>query len=111
MIIIRIKIGIFDLLKKTWTILSGSVSSFKRNNGLTAASSLAFSAMLALIPTLFLFTSLLSMAIGSSTQALARTQEMITRLLPAYSQDIMREVRFIASHKGTIGLVNVVVLF
>jgi membrane protein len=51
------------------------------------------------------------MAIGSSTQALARTQEMITRLLPAYSQDIMREVRFIASNKGTIGLVNIVVLF
>jgi membrane protein len=109
--IIRIKNGMFDLLKKIWTILSGSVSSFKRNNGLTAASSLAFSAMLALIPTLFLFTSLLSIAIGSSAQALARTQEMMTKLLPAYSQDIMREVRFIASNKGTIGLVNLVVLF
>jgi len=109
--IIKIKIGISDLLKKIWTLLSGSLSSFTRNNGLTAASSLAFSAMLALIPTLFLFTSLLSMAIGSSTQALARTEEMITRLIPAYSQDIMREVRFIASNKGTIGLVNLVVLF
>jgi hypothetical protein len=51
--IISIKIGFsisFGL-----TLLSGSLSSFRENNGLTAASSLAFSAMLALIPTLFLF--------------------------------------------------------
>jgi len=100
-----------DFLKKNWAILSAAMSSFMRNNGLTAASSLAFSAMLALIPTLFLITYLLSMAIGSSTQALARTQEMLTKLLPDYSQDIVKEVRFLSSHRGAIGLVNMVVLF
>ncbi|HEY6011327.1 MAG TPA: YhjD/YihY/BrkB family envelope integrity protein [Nitrospirota bacterium] len=109
--VISLKTNLFDFLKKTRTVLSGSLSAFKRNNGLTAASSLAFSAMLALIPTLFLLTSLLSMAIGSSSQALARTQDMMTKILPAYSQDIMKEVRFISSHMGTIGLVNVLVLF
>ncbi len=98
-------------IKKQWLVLSEALSSFMRNNDLTAASSLAFSAMLALIPTLFLLTYLLSLAIGSSSQALARTQELLMRLLPAYSQDIVEEVRFLASHKGAVGLVNSVVLF
>ena len=98
-------------IKKQWLVLTEALSAFMRNNDLTAASSLAFSAMLALIPTLFLLTYLLSMAIGSSSQALARTQELLMRLLPAYSQDIVQEVRFLASHKGAVGLVNIVVLF
>ena len=100
-----------DLLKKQWLVLTEALSSFMRNNDLTAASSLAFSAMLALIPTLFLLTYLLSLAIGSSSQALARTQELLMRLLPVYSQDIVKEVRFLASHKGAVGLVNIIVLF
>ncbi len=100
-----------DYIKKQWLVLAEALSSFMRNNDLTAASSLAFSAMLALIPTLFLLTYLLSLAIGSSTQALARTQELLMRLLPAYSQDIVKEVRFLAAHKGAVGLVNIVVLF
>ena len=100
-----------DHLKKHWLVLTEALSSFMRNNDLTAASSLAFSAMLALIPTLFLLTYLLSLAIGSSSQALARTQELLVRVLPAYSQDIVKEVRFLSSHKGAVGLVNIVVLF
>ena len=100
-----------DHIKKYWLVLAEALSSFMRNNDLTAASSLAFSAMLALIPTLFLLTYLLSLAIGSSSQALARTQELLMRLLPAYSQDIVKEVRLLASHKGAVGLVNIVVLF
>jgi membrane protein len=100
-----------DHIKKNWLVLTEALSSFMRNNDLTAASSLAFSAMLALIPTLFLLTYLLSLAIGSSSQALARTQELLMRLLPAYSQDIVREVRLLASHKGAVGLVNIAVLF
>jgi len=109
--LLRFKQASADQVKKVWAVLSEASSAFVRNNDLTAASSLAFSAMLALIPTLFLITYVLSMAIGSSAQALARTQEMMTKLLPAYSQDIVREVRFLASHKGTIGLLNIVVLF
>lgn len=100
-----------EQIKKQWLVFIEALSSFRRNNDLTAASSLAFSAMLALIPTLFLLTYLLSLAVGSSTQALARTQELLMRLLPAYSQDIVKEVRLLASHKGAVGLVNTVVLF
>jgi len=100
-----------DLIKKQWLVVTQALSSFTRNNDLTAASSLAFSAMLALIPSLFLLTYLLSLAIGSSSQALARTQELLMRLLPAYSQDIVKEVRLLASHKGAVGLVNTLVLF
>ena len=100
-----------DLLKKTWVVLADAASSFGRNNGLTLASSLAFSAMLAIIPALFLLTLMLSAAIGSSARAVQETSDLMTQLIPAYSQVILREVDFIASHKGTIGLVNLLVLF
>ena len=32
------------------------------------------------------------------------------QLIPAYSQDILREVQFLSSHRGTIGIVNILVL-
>ena len=101
---------LFDPLKKLTIVLSEVFSSFRRNNDLTAASSLAFSATLALIPALFLLTILLGAAIGSSARALAKTQELLTQMIPAYSQDILREVSFITSHKGTIGLLNSLVM-
>jgi membrane protein len=100
-----------EFLKKIWIILADAAASFRKNNGLSAASSLAFSTTLALIPSLFLLTFLLGVAIGSSAQALRETQELLTQLIPAYSQVILREVSFLASRKGTIGLVNLFVLF
>ncbi len=99
-----------DFLKKLRIVLSEAFSSFRKNNDLSAASSLAFSATLALIPSLFLLTFVLGAVIGSSDRALAKTQELLTQLIPAYSQDILREVRNISSHVGTIGLVNALVL-
>ncbi len=100
-----------DLSRKIRVVLHEAGSSFNRNNDLTAASSLAFSATLALIPALFLLTFLLGAAIGSSARAMQRTQEFIVNLIPEYSQVILREVNFIAGHKGTIGLVNLLVFF
>ena len=99
-----------DFFSKIRTIVSETFSAFQRNNDLTAASSLAFSATLALIPSLFLLTFVLSAAIGSSSGALTRTQELLRQLIPAYSQDIVSEVRSIASHLGAIGLMNALVL-
>src|SRR5512143_3838520 len=99
-----------DLYRKIRVVLKEAGSSFNRNNDLTAASSLAFSATLALIPSLFLLTFVLGAVIGSSADALARTQELLRQLIPAYSQDIVREVRSISSHLGAIGLVNSLVL-
>jgi membrane protein len=100
-----------DFFKKSRIVLADAIASFRRNNDLTAASSLAFSATLALIPSLFLLTFLLGAAIGSSVQALRETQALLARFIPAYSQVILREVSFIAGHKGTIGLLNLLVLF
>ncbi len=101
---------VLDQLKNVPVVMSGAFSSFRRNNDLTAASSLAFSATLALIPSLFLLTVVLGAAIGSSGQALAKTQELLIQMIPAYSQDILREVRFISSHMGAIGVLNALVL-
>jgi membrane protein len=100
-----------NFFKKPWFVLSESFSSFRKNNDLTAASSLAFYAMLALIPALYLLTFLLGAVIGSSAQAFRKTQELMSQFVPAYSQVILKEVGFITSHKGAIGLVNLVVLF
>ena len=99
-----------DFLKKIRIVVVEALFSFRKNNDLTAASSLAFSATLALIPSLFLLTFVLGAVIGSSASALARTQALLTQLIPAYSQDILREVRFISSHMGAIGLLNGLVL-
>jgi YihY family inner membrane protein len=99
-----------DGLKKIRIVLSEAASSFQRNNDLSLASSLAFSATLALIPSLFLLTFVLGAVIGSSGRALARTQDLLTQVIPAYSHDILREVQFISSHAGTISVVNGLVL-
>lgn len=99
-----------DLLKQMRVVLSDVFSSFRKNNDLSASSSLAFSATLALIPTLFLLTVLLGAVIGSSARALTELQAYLTQMLPAYSQDILREVRVITAHKGTIGFLNLLVL-
>ncbi len=98
-----------DILKKNWMVTAEIFSSFRRNNALAAASSMAFSAMLALIPALFLLTALLGMAIGSSQEAFQKVQELATQVIPNYSREIMKEVSFIATHKRTFGALNLLV--
>jgi membrane protein len=100
-----------DSGRRVRIVLSDALSSFLKNNGLSASSSLAFSATLAMIPALFLLTFLLGSLIGSSAKALAKTQDMLQELLPAYSQTILGEVRFISARIGTLGIVNALVLF
>jgi len=99
-----------DLLKRLRGVVFETFTSFRRNNDLSAASSLAFSATLALIPSLFLLTFVLGAVIGSSARALARTQALMEQFIPAYSREILHEVQFISSHLGTIGLLNALVL-
>ena len=98
-----------DPLKKTGLVLREAAASFGRNNDLAAASSMAFSAMLALIPALFLLTSLLGIAVGSSREAFQGVQGLLDRLLPAYSKEVLQEVRYIALHKRTFGALNFLV--
>ncbi|MFA5074259.1 MAG: YhjD/YihY/BrkB family envelope integrity protein [Nitrospirota bacterium] len=99
-----------DFFKKIRLVIVETYFSFVKNNDLTAAASLAFSAILALIPVLFLLTFILSAAIGSSEQALARTQDLLLQLIPAYSPEIIQEVQVISTHLKTIGIVNLLVL-
>jgi len=101
---------VLELLKNVQAVIAEAFSTFRNNNDLSAASSLAFSATLALIPVLLLLTLLLGAVIGSSSEAMARTQELLLQLIPAYSQDILLEVQSIASHRGAIGLLNMLVL-
>ncbi len=98
-----------DIAKKSWMIAAETFSSFRRNNDLSAASSMAFSAMLALIPALFLLTALLGMTIGSSQEAFSKVQELATQVIPNYSREIMNEVSFIATHKRTFGALNLII--
>jgi len=101
---------VIDSLKKIRTVLAEAGSSFKRNNDLAMASSLAFSAMLALIPALFLITAIAGMVVGSSQDAFRKVQDMAGQLIPSTSEAILREVRYLASHKRAIGVVNGLVL-
>jgi membrane protein len=97
---------LIDLPKKAGMVLAEAFLSFRRNNDLAAASSMAFAAMLALIPAMFLLTSLVGMAIGSSQEAFGKVQELAQQVIPTYSPEIMKEVRFIAQHKRTFGALN-----
>lgn len=99
-----------DFFKKAWVVLHDTVSSFGRNKDLTSAASLAFSATLALIPALLLLTAVLGIAVGSSTQAMVRTEELVMQLIPLYSDGLLREVRLITTHSTTISVVNIVIL-
>jgi len=99
------------LLKKLRIVFSEVFSSFRRNKGLTAASSLAFLSTLALIPTLLLLTFLLGELIGSSARALEETQEVLKQLVPANSQVILNELSMIMRHKRAISVINFFVLF
>jgi len=101
---------VLDFLKNVLGVITGAFSSFRKNNDLSAVSALSFSATLALIPVLFLLTILLGDVIGSSSEAMSRTQDLLRQLIPAYSQDILSEVRSISEHKGAIGFLNALVL-
>lgn len=101
---------IADLLLQIRLVLSETLSSFRRNNDLAAASSLAFFSAIALIPALFLVTFFLSMAVGSSQEAIRKVQEIAQQFIPSHSQDIVREVRILGAQRGAVGIVNFAVL-
>jgi membrane protein len=98
-----------DTARKTALILQDAFQSFRRNNDAGLASSLAFSAMLAIIPALFLLTVLLGMTVGSSAEALQKVQSLVSQALPGYSQVIVREVRSIAEHMRAFGTLNFII--
>jgi membrane protein len=99
-----------DGAKSLWVIVAEAAASFSRNNNLRSASSMAFNTMLALVPALFLLTSGLAAAIGSSESALARTRELVGQVIPRFSEVVIAEVGRLAAFGTTLSLLNLVVL-
>jgi membrane protein len=99
-----------ELGRRIRLVLAETAWSFRRNNGLRAASSLAFSLAIALIPSLLLVTSIAGIVVGSSQAVFSRVQEILQQLLPGYSREILREVRTVAAYRGAISAVNTLVL-
>lgn len=101
--------AVLDFPRKAWMVAVEAFLSFRRNKDVASASSMAFNAMLALIPATFLLTSLLGIAIGSSQEAFAKVQELARQVIPSYSQEILKEVRYIVQHRGTFSALNFLV--
>jgi len=101
---------VVELARNIRLVLAETAWSFRRNNGLRAASSLAFSLAIALIPALLLVTAIAGVAVGSSQAALARVQVVLQQLLPEYSREILREVRNLAAYRGAISAINALAL-
>jgi YihY family inner membrane protein len=87
-------------------VIADAFLSFRRNNDLASASSMAFNAMLALIPAMFLLTLILGVAVGSSQEAFRKVQDLVEQVIPSYSQDILKEVRYISQHGRAFGVLN-----
>lgn len=99
-----------DVAQGAWVVLIEAATSFSRNNNLRSASSMAFTTMLALIPALFLLTSLLGTAIGSSENALLKTRALAEQLIPRFSEVVIKEVGQIANFGTTLSLANLLLL-
>ena len=86
------------------------MAAFVRNNDFQAASSLAFTTSLALVPSLLLLTWLLGLGLGSSPAALARTELVVHEVLPHFGDVILREVSHLARHAAVAGTLNILAL-
>lgn len=98
-----------ELARRGGMILREAAAAFIRNSDLRQASSLAFYSTLALIPAMLLLTYLLSVAIGSSQAAMAKTSELIGQLIPRSGDVVLAEVATLASHPKTAGTLNLLV--
>ncbi len=100
-----------DAARHTWIVLLETIGGFRRNDDLRQASSLAFAAMLALIPAMLLLTYLLGMGIGSNRVAMQKVAEFLGDILPQFGDVILREVVHITQHTRSAGLLNLLALF
>jgi membrane protein len=91
-------------------ILKEAFSSFRKNNDMNMAASMAFYTALSIVPALFLITYIAGYLIGSSEKAFIRIQELIMQFIPKYSEIIMREVKKIIGLKKGVGIINLMIL-
>ncbi len=92
-------------------ILKEAFLSFRRDNCLQMAASLAFYTSVALIPVLFLIAYFSGVLLGSSSEALGKIQEMLKQFIPRYSELILRELKNVIAFKKGLGLINLFLLF
>jgi len=91
-------------------ILKEAFSSFRKNNDMNMAASMAFYTALSIVPALFLITYIAGSLIGSSEKAFMRIQELIMQFIPKYSEVVMREVKKVIGLKKGVGIINLMIL-
>lgn len=99
-----------DRISTAFTVLWQSVKSFVKNDNSSAAASLAYYSLFALIPLLLLLFFALSFFITSSKAIMQRITMLISQFIPYYSDTILKEVYTLARHKGMWGVVSIGVL-
>lgn len=100
-----------NTLRHAWIVMLEASGGFRRNEDFRQASSLAFAAMLALLPTMLLLTYFLGIGVGSSRLAMQKVTEFVGDIIPQYGDVILREVKNLAQHKRSAGLLNLLALF
>ncbi|RJQ40259.1 MAG: YihY family inner membrane protein [Nitrospiraceae bacterium] len=99
-----------DKISTALTVLWQSVKSFIKNDNSSAAASLAYYSLFALIPLLLLLFFSLSFFITSSKAVMQRITMLISQFIPYYSDTILNEVYALAGHKGMWKIISIVAL-
>ncbi len=99
-----------DKISTAFTVLWQSVKSFIKNDNSSAAASLAYYSLFALIPLLLLLFFALSFFITSSKSIMQRITMLISQFIPYYSETILNEVYTLARHKGMWKIISLVAL-
>ena len=92
-------------------IIGETLTAFQRHHGFSISASLAFYALLALIPMALLMFFLLSHLVISSNYAIVQLAILTGNLVPEFSQRIMVEVYNISRHKAVWGAFGLFALF
>ena len=99
-----------DKSSTAFTVLWQSVKSFIKNDNSSAAASLAYYSLFALIPLLLLLFFALSFFITSSKAIMQKITILISQFIPYYSDTILNEVYTLARHKGMWKIISLVAL-
>ncbi|MDP2277224.1 MAG: YhjD/YihY/BrkB family envelope integrity protein, partial [Nitrospirota bacterium] len=99
-----------DKSSTAFTVLWQSVKSFIKNDNSSAAASLAYYSLFALIPLLLLLFFALSFFITSSKAIMQKITMLISQFIPYYSDTILNEVYTLARHKGMWKIISLVAL-
>jgi len=99
-----------DKITTGFSVFWQSVKSFIKNDNSSAAASLAYYSLFALIPLLLLLFFALSFFITSSKAIMQKITILISQFIPYYSDTILNEVYTLARHKGVWGVVSMGVL-